>query len=78
MTQQEIQDALTVETGSGSEAPELKVKEIENGFAVYADYYEQNGERGFEPGANFTVKLPDGVTFRGYSGRSGKRSGICL
>ena len=66
MTLDEVKKNVRVETGSGSLEPELDIIETEDGFAVSGSYYEKDGERGFEPGATFSVIVSGGVHFADY------------
>ena len=56
-----------VETGSGALEPEVDITETEDGFAVSGSYYEKDGEKGFEPGATFSIIVSGGVHFADYS-----------
>lgn len=66
MTLDEVKKNVRVETGSGSLDPELDITETEDGFAVSGSYYEKDGERGFEPGATFSIIVSGGVHFADY------------
>ena len=66
MTLDEVKKNVRVETGSGSLEPELDITETEDGFAVSGSYYEKDGERGFEPGATFSIIVSGGVHFADY------------
>ena len=66
MTLDEVKKNVRVETGSGSLEPEVDIIETEDGFAVSGSYYEKDGERGFEPGATFSIIVSGGVHFADY------------
>ena len=59
MTAAEALDNITVEAGTGLEAPEIAVRETESGVEVYC-------EAGFTPGSSFTLYVQNGVQFAGY------------
>ena len=67
MTLDEVKKNVRVETGSGALDPELDITETEDGFAVSGSYYEKDGEKGFEPGATFSIIVSGGVHFADYS-----------
>lgn len=67
MTLDEVKKNVRVETGSGSLEPEVDITETEDGFAVSGSYYEKDGEKGFEPGATFSIIVSGGVHFADYS-----------
>ncbi|MGN1369325.1 MAG: InlB B-repeat-containing protein, partial [Aristaeellaceae bacterium] len=59
MTAAEALDNITVEFGTGLEAPEIAVRETGSGAEVYC-------EAGFTPGTSFTLNAQNGVQFAGY------------
>ena len=67
MTLDEVKKNVRVETGSGALKPEVDITETEDGFAVSGSYYEKDGEKGFEPGATFSIIVSGGVHFADYS-----------
>lgn len=66
MTLDEVKKNVRVETGSGALEPEVDITETEDGFAVSGSYYEKDGEKGFEPGATFSIIVSGGVHFADY------------
>ena len=59
MTADEAKNSITVEAGTGLEAPEIAVRETAGGAELYC-------EAGFTPGTTFTLYVQDGVQFAGY------------
>ena len=57
---------MTVEAGAGNTEPRLAVRPTDTGAELYAEYWEDNGQLGFEPGATFTLTMPEGIHFAGY------------
>ena len=58
MTADEVLDNITLEAGTGPEAPEISVRETEGGAEIYC-------EEGFVPGSTFTLTAQNGVMFEG-------------
>ncbi|MCI6005032.1 MAG: InlB B-repeat-containing protein [Blautia sp.] len=58
MTADEVLDNITLEEGTGPEAPEITVRETEGGAEIYC-------EEGFVPGTTFTLTAQNGVMFEG-------------
>ena len=67
MTLEEVKQHVRVEVGSGELQPELDITESGDGFVISGSYYEKDGQKGFEPGATFSIILSDGVRFADYS-----------
>ena len=67
MTEDEVLSAVSLEPGAGDLDPILSVKKTPNGFSIFGEYYEKDGKKGFEPGATFTVRLPEEINFADYS-----------
>ena len=59
MSAAEAEKNITVEAGTGLEAPEISVRETESGAELYC-------EAGFTPGTSFTLYAKNGVQFAGY------------
>ncbi|MDD6158666.1 MAG: InlB B-repeat-containing protein, partial [bacterium] len=59
MTAARAKENITVEVGTGLEAPEISVRETENGAELYC-------EAGFTPGSSFTLYVQNDVRFAGY------------
>ena len=59
MTVAEALGNITVEDGTGLEAPEIAVRETGDGAEIYC-------EEGFTPGSSFTMSVQNGVRFAGY------------
>lgn len=67
MTEDEVLSAVSLEPGAGDLDPILSVKKTPNGFSIFGEYYEKDEKKGFEPGATFTVRLPEEINFADYS-----------
>ena len=59
MTAAQAKKNITVEVGTGLEAPEISVRETENGAELYC-------EAGFTPGSSFTLYVQNDVRFADY------------
>lgn len=66
MDAQSAEDLISIEAGSGVTEPTVRMERTEDGFALYGDAYEQDGQRGFEPGSSFTIVLSEGLRFKDY------------
>lgn len=62
----DVNGLISIEAGSGIAEPAVRMEPTEDGFALYGDAYEQDGQRGFEPGSSFTIVLSEGLRFKDY------------
>ena len=63
---EDVERLITVETGSGITEPTMRMERTESGFKLFGDAYEQDGQRGFEPGSSFTIVLSEGLRFKDF------------
>ena len=66
MTADEVLDNIELIAGSGDTEPAVTVEQTDEGFALYGACYEKDGQRGFEPGSTFTVRLSEQLRFADY------------
>ena len=66
MDAQSVEKLISFEAGSGVTEPAVRMERTGDGFALYGDAYEQDGQRGFEPGSSFTIVLGEGLRFMDY------------
>ena len=63
---EDVKNLITIEGGSGISEPTVRMEPTEDGFKLFGDAYEKDGQRGFEPGSSFTITLSEGLRFKDY------------
>ena len=63
---EDVKNLITIEAGSGITEPTVRMEPTEDGFKLFGDAYEKDGQRGFEPGSSFTITLSEGLRFKDY------------
>lgn len=63
---EDVKNLITIEAGSGISEPTVRMEPTEDGFKLFGDAYEKDGQRGFEPGSSFTITLSEGLRFKDY------------
>ena len=63
---EDVSSLISIEAGSGITEPTVRMEPTEDGFKLFGDAYEKDGQRGFEPGSSFTIVLSGGLRFKDY------------